>query len=235
LEFFSIAIIGGGKEQKALGILRQNAKGVANVVKKFEEVIRAYFVERNPDKTEKLGRELSMLETQTDKGKKDFMLKLNEGAFLPAFRADMAWLSERLDTVADTAEGAMRAVLLRKQLSAALVKAERKSKKVKEWRLKFAEMAKVTTQAVKILQEAIDALATDIDVALRKSTNVNLLEHEIDIIEQELMNDLYEFEKLFDPLSVVQLADIIRRSGNVSDRAEDMSDSITIMAFTLTA
>ena len=235
MEVFSISIIGGGKEQRAFEILRENAKGIASVAKKFEDVIKAYFSDMDLDKAEKLGRELSKLETAADKGKRDFMRLLNEGAFLPAFRADLAWLAERLDTVADTAEGAMRVVLLRKQLSAALTKAEKKNKKVKEWRLRFVEMAKVTTQTVKILEDSIDALATDTDVAIRKANDVDLLEHEIDLMEHGLVNDLYEFEKLFDPLSVVQLADIIRRSGNVSDRAEDMSDSITILAFTLTA
>jgi len=235
LEVFSVALIGGGKEQKAFEILRENAKSITNVVRKFEEVIAAYFSDRDPEKAEKLGRELSRLETVADRGKRDFMRLLNEGAFLPAFRADLAWLAERLDTIADTAEGAMRVILLRKQLSAAIAKAERKNKKVKGWRLRFADMAKVTTQTVKILEEAIEALATDTEVAIRKANDVDLLEHEIDLKEHELVNELYEFEKLFDPLSVVQLADIIRRFGNVSDRAEDMSDSITILAFTLTA
>jgi predicted phosphate transport protein (TIGR00153 family) len=235
LDVFSIALIGGGKEQKAFEILKENAKTITSVIKKFEEVIAAYFSDRDPEKAEKLGRELSRLETVADKGKRDFMRLLNEGAFLPAFRADLAWLAERLDTVADTAEGAMRVILLRKQLSAAIAKAERKNKKVKEWRLRFVDMAKVTTQTVKILEESIDALSTDTDVAIRKANDVDLLEHEIDLKEHELVNELYEFEKLFDPLSVVQLADIIRRFGNVSDRAEDMSDSIAILAFTLTA
>jgi len=235
LEVFSISIIGGRKEQRAFEILKKNAKAITSVVKKFEDVITAYFTELDLDRAEKLGRELSKLETAADKGKREFMRVLNEGAFLPAFRADLAWLAERLDTVADTAEGAMRVILLRKQLMDALAKAEKRNRKIKEWRLKFAEMAKVTTETVKILEESIDALAIDINLATRKANDVDLLEHEIDLMEHSLVNDLYEFERLFDPISVVQLADIIRRFGNVSDRAEDMSDSVTILAFTLTA
>lgn len=235
MEVFSISIIGGRKEQRAFEILKKNAKAITSVVKKFEDVITAYFTELDLDRAEKLGRELSKLETAADKGKREFMRVLNEGAFLPAFRADLAWLAERLDTVADTAEGAMRVILLRKQLMDALAKAEKRNRKIKEWRLKFAEMAKVTTETVKILEESIDALAIDINLATRKANDVDLLEHEIDLMEHSLVNDLYEFERLFDPISVVQLADIIRRFGNVSDRAEDMSDSVTILAFTLTA
>jgi len=235
LELFSIATLTGGKEQKAFDTLSRNAKAITAVVKKFEELIRAYFTEKNPDAAEKLGRELSRLESLADKGKREFMKALHDGAFLPNFRADLAWLAERLDNVADTAEGAVRVILLRKQLATALVKAEKKNKEIKGWRLRFAEMAKVTTQVVKTLEESIAALATDMDLAIRKANDVDLLEHEIDMMEHELVNELYEFEKFFDPLSVVQFADTIRRFGNVSDRAEDMSDAIAILAFTLTA
>jgi predicted phosphate transport protein (TIGR00153 family) len=114
-----------------------------------------------------------------------------------------------------------------------LAKAEKRNRKIKEWRLRFVEMAKITTQTVKILEEAIGALTTNMDEALRKANDVDLLEHEIDLMEQSLVNDLYGFERLLDPVSVIQLADIIRRAANISDRAEDMSDSLTILGFTL--
>ncbi|MEM3421413.1 MAG: DUF47 family protein [Candidatus Hadarchaeum sp.] len=234
MEVFSISIIGGGKEQLAFEILKKNAKAVTGVVKKFEDVITAYFSDLDFDRAEKLGRELSKLETAADKGKREFMKVLSGGAFLPAFRADLAWLAERLDTVADTAEGAMRVLLLRKQLMEALIRSEKKNKDLREWRLRFTKMARITTQTVQILEEAIGALSTDVDEATRKANDVDLLEHEIDLIEHSLMNDLYNFEKLLDPVSIIQLADVIRRSANVSDRAEDMSDTVIILGFTLT-
>ncbi len=234
MEVFAISILGGGKEREAFEILRRNAKDITNVVKKFEDLIIVYFSERDLDRAKRIGRELSELETKADKGRRDFLRVLHEGAFLPAFRGDLAWLAERLDRVADTSEGAMRAILLREQLSTALAKAEKKSKKVKEWRSRFVEMAKLTTQTVEVLQESMEALETNIDVALRKASEVDKLEHEVDLIEQGLVNDMYELEKLFDPLSIVQLSDVIRRFGNISDRAEDMSDSVAILAMTLT-
>ncbi len=235
MEVFTLSIIGGKREQKAFDTLMQNARDVTSVVRKFEEVVTAYFSNRDTDRAEVLGRQLSKLETKADGGRRQFMKILNEGAFLPAFRGDLAWIAERLDGVADAAEGAMRAILLRQRLSSALAKAERKNKRIREWRLRFVKMAKVTTQAVEILQESIEALSTNIDDAIRKANFVDILESEVDKIEQGIINDLYEFEKIFDPLSVVQLADIIRRFGNISDRAEDMSDSVAIFAFTLTA
>ena len=163
------------------------------------------------------------------------MSMLAKGAFLPAFRGNLAGLAEGLDKVADTTEGTVRAILLREHLLTAIKKAEKKNKEIREWKLIVVGMAKRTTQTVEVLQEAINALTTDIEIALTKANEVDILEHEVDLIEERLLNDLYGFEKLFDPLSVVQLADVIRRLGNISDRAEDMSDYIAIVTFTLTA
>jgi predicted phosphate transport protein (TIGR00153 family) len=224
----------GKLEREAFRILKGNAKAVHDVVKKFEEFINAYFSEENLEKAESLGREVASLETRADKGRRDFLALLSRGAFLPAFRGDLAWLAERLDRVADTTEGAMRAVLLRKQLVQALKRAEKRNRRVKEWRNRFLKIARLTTQTVEILREAVEALEKDIDTALRKAKDVDSLEHEVDLIEQETVSDLYELEKLFDPITVVQLADILRRMGNITDRAEDMSDSIAILAMTLT-
>ncbi|MGQ9788601.1 MAG: TIGR00153 family protein [Candidatus Hadarchaeaceae archaeon] len=233
MEFLSISIIGGGKEQLAFEILKKNARAVTDVVKKFNDFISAYFTDLDFNRAEKMGRELSRLETAADKGKRQFMKVLSEGAFLPSFRADLAWLAERLDTVADTAEGAMRVLLLRKQLLQTLIRGEKKNKALGEWRLGFVKMAKVTTQTVQTLEEAIGALSADISGATRKANDVELLEHEIDLMEHSLMNELYNFEKLLDPVSIIQLADFIRRSANVSDRAEDTCDTLIILGFTL--
>ncbi len=235
MEVFALAIIGGGKEQEAFKILKNNAKCIADVVKKFEELIVAYFSEKDFVLAQKLGRELSELETTADDGRRDFMSMLAKGAFLPAFRGNLAGLAEGLDKVADTTEGTVRAILLREHLLTAIKKAEKKNKEIREWKLIVVDMAKRTTQTVEVLQEAINALTTDIEIALTKANEVDILEHEVDLIEERLLNDLYGFEKLFDPLSVVQLADVIRRLGNISDRAEDMSDYIAIVTFTLTA
>ena len=52
-------MLGGKLETEAFKILKNNAKAVYDVVKKFEEFMNAYFVEENLDKAEQLGREVS--------------------------------------------------------------------------------------------------------------------------------------------------------------------------------
>ena len=225
----------GKRERESFDILKRNAKEVTEVVRQFEKVIAAFFSEHDFGKAKALGKELSSLETKADEGRREFMRMLYEGAFLPVLRGDLARLAERLDTVADTAEGAMRAIVLREKLSAALGEAKRLSAKVKEWIDSFLRMAKLTIEVIENLQASVEALATDIDVAMRKANDVDKLEHEVDLIEEGLLHELYTYEKFLDPVSILQLADIVRRSGNVSDRAEDTSDAIAIVAYTLRA
>lgn len=228
-------MIGGKLEKQAFEILKNNSEIVLEVVKKFEEVVRAYFKEWNLEKAEKLGRELSSLETKADKGRRDFIALLTRGAFIPAFRGDLAWLAERLDRVADTAEGAMRVLLLRESLIKELKSLSAKNKRVAQWKEKFLTMTGVITRTAEMLSNSVKALERNVDEAIRIARNVDDLEHEVDLIEHEMVEELYEMENLFKPLSVVQLAEIIRRMGNIADRAEDMSDSIAILGLTLTA
>lgn len=225
--------IGGKREKEAFSLLKQNAGEVLDVVKKFENMIIASFSERDMVKAEALGRKLSEIETDADKNRRKFTNALHGGAFLPAFRGDLARLAERLDDVADAAEEAMRVILLREKLFTALAKAEKKRRSAKVIREGLIKMVGLATKTTEALKGSVEMMISDIDAANEKANEVEELEHESDIIEQGLINDLYEHEKLLDPISVMQLKEIISRIGDISDRAEDASDMISIISYTL--
>jgi hypothetical protein len=230
-----ISPIGGGREREALEILRKNAKSVVATVKKFEEMIIALFSERDMKKAQALGRQVTELETKADGGRRKFTTDLGRGAFLPAFRGDLARLAEQLDNVADTAEGVTRAILLRERLLDALSKAEKKQKKAKVIRDGLVKMARLATQTTEALRGATDLLVTNIDAMKTKIDEVEKLEHESDLVEQSLLGELYDYEKVLDPVSVFQLSHLIRGIGDISDRAEDVGDILSIIGYTFRA
>lgn len=230
-----ISPIGGGREKEALDILRKNAKSVVATVKKFEEMIIALFSERDMKKAQALGRQVTELETKADEGRRKFMCDLGKGAFLPTFRGDLARLAEQLDNVANTAEGVTRATLLREKLLDALSKAEKKQKKAKAIREDMVKMAKLATQTTEALRGAIDLLVTNIDATKTKIAEVEKLEHESDLVEQSLLGELYAYEKVLDPVSMLQLSFLIRGIGDISDRAEDVGDVLSIISYTFRA
>ncbi len=230
-----ISRIGGGKEKETLKILRENARAVVNTVKKFEEMINALFSERDVERAQTLGRQVSALETKADTGRRKFASYLSKGAFLPAFRGDLARLAEQVDNVADAAEGVTRTVLLREKLLNTLVKAEKRERKAKVIREGLIKIAGLATQTVEALKSSIDSLASNIDAATARANEADKLEHASDIMEQSLLADVFAYEKLLDPVSVLQLNNIIHGIGDISDRAEDASDVISIVAYTLRA
>ena len=227
-----ISPIGGGKEKETLEILRKNARMVVDTVKKFEEMILALFSDRDMKKAQALGRQVSELETKADGGRRKFTSELGKGAFLPAFRGDLARLAEQLDNVADAAEGVTRAILLREKLLDALLKAEKKKKKAKAIREGMVKMARLAAQTADALQRSIDLLVSNIDAVKKRVDEIENLEHESDKVEQSLLGTLYEYEKALDPVSVVQLGILIRGIGDISDRAEDVGDILSIISYT---
>ncbi len=230
-----ISPIGGGKEKEALKILRKHAKSVVDTVKKFEEMIITLFSERDMKKAQTLGRQVTELESKADEGRRKFTSDLSKGAFLPAFRGDLARLAEQLDNVADTAEGVTRAILLREKLLDALSKAEKKQKRAKAIREGMIKMARLATQTTEALRGAIDLLLTNIDATKTKINEVEELEHESDLVEQSLLGELYDYEKVLDPVSIFQLSYLIRGIGDVSDRAENVGDVLSIISYTFRA
>ncbi|MEM2875268.1 MAG: TIGR00153 family protein [Candidatus Hadarchaeales archaeon] len=231
----SFSPITGRREKQALEMLVRNSEKVMEVVRKTGEMMRAFFNERNLKKAEDAGKEISRLETEADAGRRGFMEVLHGGAFLPAIRGDLARLAESLDTVADVAEATMRELLQRKRLMESISAAEGKNGRVRELWGRISKMVDSTEKTLKVLCEAVKALGTDLMSAGEKAKEVDRLEHEVDLIEQELLRETYALEDSFDPISIIQLDKIIRKYENITDRAEDVSDIISILVYTLRA
>lgn len=228
-----VGVLPGRKEREAFELLKRNSSDVLKVVKIFDDLVQAFFSKRDLAKAERLGRELSAIETKADRDRRKFAQTLHEGAFLPVLRGDLAGLAEKLDDVADAAEEAMRSILLREKLSGVLARLERRRKGIRSIREGLVKMSKLATKSVEALHASIEALMSDLDLARDKAQEVERLEHESDILEQGLTSDLYVYEKLLDPISLMQLKEVIGRIGSISDRAEDASDMISIVGYTI--
>ena len=223
--------IGGRKEREAFEILKQNGLTISEIAKEFERLIVAFFTEGDVTKAKALGRRISELESVADKGRRKFTQGLQKGAFLPLMRGDLARLAERFDAVADAIEEAMRAILLREKLFGILARATRKEKEIRKLGRDLSKVVGIATRTAEALRTSIDLLSSDLDAALAKVEEVEELEHESDIAEQSLITDLYSFEKALDPITVVQLKEIIEKIGEISNRAEDAADVVSTIAY----
>jgi predicted phosphate transport protein (TIGR00153 family) len=231
----SFSPISGKREKLALEMLAKNSEKVMETVRRTGELMRTFFMGRDLKRAEEMGKEISRVETEADAGRREFMSVLHGGAFLPAIRGDLARLAESLDSVADVSEAAMRELLQRKRLMEAISSAESRNANVAALWGSIPKLVEATDETVRVMCEAIRALGTDLRVAAEKAKEVDRLEHEVDIIEQGMLVNLYALEEAFDPVSVFQLGEVLRRYENITDRAEDVSDIISILVYTLRA
>jgi hypothetical protein len=229
--WFGFLPLGGKREKKAFELLRKNAETVSQVVKHLERLIISLFSDGKVKEAQALGRLVSELESKADGGRREFTRELEEGAFLPVFRGDLARLAERLDGVADSAEEAMRSILLREQVAEVLAKARRKKPAVKAINEGLVKMARTATQTVGALKDAISKLPSDMKSGVELAKEVEELEHESDILGQGLMSEIYGLERWLDPVSIFQLKEVVDKMGNISDRAEDTVDILYIISY----
>lgn len=208
----------GGKEREAANILKEVCSKLSKMGSKCEEFFEIFFVEGDIRVAEALGKKVSELESEADENRRKFIQMLYNGAFLPVMRGDLVELAERLDKVLDAIEETVNCVLLRENL---LRKLGGKSKEIGD-RLK--KVASKSRETIDSLVEAVNLLFVDMDRVVLKVDEVQKLEHESDLLESEFIASLVDIEKELDPLSVVQLEELVRKLGSISDTAEDTGD-----------
>ncbi len=223
----------GKKEKRALAAVQQHSESVLGVVKKFEELLSAVFSEFDFQKAESLGRAVSELESLADEQVRNFNKVLSQGAFLPAYRGDFARLGDQLDKVADITEEVTRTILMREKMLRAIKRAERRERRIKEIREGLIKMGELAVKSVDALNSSLKILAVNIDLAEIRASEVGRIEHESDLIEQDLLVGLYELEKFLDPVTIVQLDNVIHGVGDISDNAEDASHLVSIIVYGL--
>lgn len=231
---FTILPIGGSREKTAFHTLKDHAEAVIDCVKKLRDAITAY-AEGKIDKAEKLVELIDQKESEADGIQSKFQSMLGSGAFLPAFRGDLSRLSEDVDDVADMAEEAIRVVYLRPNIFEKLAEAEKKNEEAKAIRLSLEDLTSKAVASAEALKATISILLKDMDACTVMAEDIHRCEGESDAVEEKLLKNLYEYEDLLDPISVMQLRDLIEQIGAISNEAEDAGDRISAMCVALRA
>lgn len=232
--FLEIALlpIGGGKEKEAFKILDNLSNNVLRNVEKFREAAEAY-TEGDIEKGDKLFVEVDKIESEADKDGLKFEYKLGEGAFLPSFRGNLSRLAESIDDTADQATDALKEIHRRPKLFEELKEAEQKDENAKVLRQGLVDIAEKAVESTQTQKKAVSVLIDDMDEAIEKAEEIHLKERDSDKIEDKLAKDLYKYEELLNPITVMQMRELISRFGGVSDSAETSGDIISSMVHAL--
>lgn len=155
-------------------------------------------------------------EREADDLRRDLLHKLSEGMFLPADREDLVHLVERVDDVADYANGAARLLVLFRGAP---------PEPLREGIVRYGVLL---LQAANYLADALDKLAAgDRRQALELCTAVERTEEEADLLKAELYNVLFFIDL---PAGLLLLLhNLIESMENTADKAEDAADLIRLL------
>ncbi len=176
-----------------------------------------HFCDGDLNRAAELHQQIFNAERQADELRRDLLERLSEGMFLPADRADLVHLVERVDDVADYANGAARLVVVFR---------EAPPEPLREGITKFGGLL---LQATQQLADALDKLTEgDRRAALELCTAVERAEEEADALKASLYKQLFAMD--LPAGTLLLLRDLIDSMENTADKAEDAADLLRVLA-----
>jgi len=206
----------GGKESSVFETIGRHLEVVRESLVAFRELMNAY-LDGDFERARAFEREVDQLESKADTLRRSIETMLYEGAFLPANRGDYVRLSELIDQVADAAESAAHTLILAKPKAPMELKGE------------IMELVESAIESYAILEDAVNALNSDVDRAIELAKAVEDAEEKADEVEYDVKGKVFESETVTTYAKLIW-NQILTKIGDIADRAEDASDQVMLMA-----
>ncbi len=212
------------EEAETLRLLSSHAKTVLETIEALGDVLRNA-IGGNWEAVKKSASKVSDKETEADEFRRKIDLHIFKGAFAPPIREALRELDERLDEVADAAKETSRIVSQRKLEPFAL-------KVVQEPSVgkPLMDLYERIVECTKYLVESIEHLGTDLEASINAARETERCEEEVDDMKLQLIEEIFKNERLLDPLSLLQLKDIVTSLDNIADYAESAADMVLVLA-----
>jgi len=207
--------ISRGKEEETIRLLRDHAKVVCETGMQLKPLINALY--EKDGKTLAEGREkVDGLEHEADVLRRKIEETLYSGAFLPLSKSRILDYAEAMDDVADKVQDIARLSEFMEDVKI--------SGELYELLQKHADL---TVECIAHLKDAfknIEDPKSEREIIQR----VREKEHEADLIENKIFRMIYEGEH--PPKDLILLSKFVEYQGAVSNKAEDASDALSMIA-----
>jgi predicted phosphate transport protein (TIGR00153 family) len=197
--FDKIPFMVESREEKTLMKIKEHLETTCHVVRELDSVFEALEIGDYELLKEKQ-KSVASLETNADKLRRDIEEDLYSGAFLPISRSRILDFVEKADEIADTAEDASNL-------------------------LTFLERRE-SLDSVKLLAESIDSIE-DLEKIREIVKKIRAKEHESDETGRKAYKYLYKKERSAKSLQL--LSKLIEFINDISNKAEDASDSLSLI------
>ncbi|RLI92828.1 MAG: TIGR00153 family protein [Candidatus Altiarchaeales archaeon] len=212
--FNLIPALAGEREKETIRLIKEHADMTYRVVCEFKNAFSALEKKDFMTLKEKVDR-VSSLESRADDLRREIEEKMYSGAFLPGSRRIILNFAERIDDVADAAQDAARILIFLED------------REISKDMFDLLELElKDGLDTIDILRRSISDLRNvdELRLAIRR---VRRKEHEADEIANKIYSTLYRNVK--DPITVLLVSKLITYIGNISDKAEDATDALSLI------
>jgi len=182
----------------------------------FDKAMAVYFAEPLGDAFEQLVAETSAAESQADQQRREIEAAMYGRALIPEARGDVLGMLESIDLVPNQAEDAVQQIWLQ-----GLVVPEKHVEEVKT-------LVAVNCEAFALLCGAARAMFTDVAQVVPLARKVSQAEARADRIERGLIKAI--FDAPGQTADKILLKEIVQEIAAISDRAENASDRLRIIA-----
>ncbi len=202
------------KRETAVNALEKSVKHaqiVQETVKNLDAGLQILLKEKDVEKSHKLFHKVDVLERDADNLRRKIQKDISRGELNPSVRQNLSHLIKRMDDVANCSTGVARRIN-----TIPLKFWEESSKETIDLIL---EMMKTTVDCVQFLDKIVLDLLEERKNIMKFSTQINQLEHTVDLLNIELRKNLQETEYTVNFFTIFT-------AGNVFDILEAISDSI---------
>ena len=210
-----IDAMGREREEQVLERIAQFIDQVVVIVEKLEDVVERFAAQHYEALADE-AKELDRLESRADDAKETILDQVSLGGVFPMHRADLARLVASMDNIANLAAGAADRISMRKMTLP------------KEMNEQLVAMAKVDVEAVRVLREAVVAMGTDLQKAIKLAGSVDKIESRADDIFASMYRCMFDMD--IDFKAFHQLKSILDRLENIADRCNDNAELLRHMA-----
>ncbi len=208
------------REKAIVEDIKKHAEIVADTVKSFIKALDHY-LDGEKDKSKEETKIVHKLEAEADEYRRKIDREMYEGAFMPSIRESLFITVDAVDDVANEAETTGDILtLIEPRIPDELVP-------------ELKEMGRLTVECADKLRDGVKSLFEDINVVFDKMKEVEQLEGEVDKHVWKALNMVFK-ELNIDKFSErMMLREMILHINYITNKMEDASDKIDIIALKL--
>ena len=209
-------------EESAINLTLVHMQKVLECVVEFDKGLSFLIEEKNVDLALKVFFRVTELEHQADGIRRNILKMLSQAELNSTIRENLTHLIKRIDDVANAANASARILIYMNH--ADFLKLH------EDVLIKILEMAKLSVEAIKLLNLMVKGLMAAKNVEMQKlGEEVNTLEHKCDEIHFAINRILVSNNPDINPFSAIEIHDCIYELENISDNAEDVADYIIML------